>query len=113
MWKATGAVVPSPMIYGTGTTLPLPDPEKPPAKPRPKRFFATVGIDPDKAGLEVARIMDGLLVELTRTKGSELRVTLELEGTSAEEGYPEDVVEIVKANARDLKLSEESFGFEE
>ena len=57
--------------------------------------------------------MDGLLVELTRTKGSELRLTLELEGSSADQGYPEDVVEIVKANARDLKLEDGSFGFEE
>ena len=57
--------------------------------------------------------MDGLLVELTRTKGSELKLTLELEGSSAEQGYPEDVVEIVKANARDLKLKDGSFGFEE
>lgn len=54
--------------------------------------------------------MDSLLVELTRTKGSELRLTLELDGASAEEGYPEDVVEIVKANARDLKLKDGSFG---
>ena len=111
--KTTGAVISSPTSYGNGSTLPLSDPEKPPARPPPKRFFATVPIDPDKAGLEVARIMDGLLVELTRTEGSELRVTLELQGSSAEEGYPEDVVEIVKANARDLKLSDESFGFEE
>ena len=98
---------------GTGPTLPLPDPGKPPPKPSPKRFFATVAVDPEKAGLEVARIMDGLLVELTRTKGSELKLTLELEGSSAEQGYPEDVVDIVKANARDLKLKDGSFGFEE
>ena len=79
----------------------------------PKRFFASIGIDPDRAGLEVARIMDGLLVELTRTGGSSLRLTLELEGTAGEQGYPEDVVDTVKANARDLKMDDQSFGFEE
>ena len=57
--------------------------------------------------------MDGLLVELTRTKGAALRLTLELEGTTSTQGYPEDVVETVKANARDLKLNDGSFGFEE
>lgn len=57
--------------------------------------------------------MDRLLVEFARTKGSTLRMTLELDGTSAEEGYPEDVVKIVKANAPDLKLKGGSFGFEE
>ncbi len=79
----------------------------------PKRFFASIDIDADRAGLEVARIMDGLLVELTRTAGSSLRLTLELEGTAVEQGYPEDVVDTVKANARDLKLDDQSFGFEE
>ena len=83
------------------------------SKHLPKRFFATIALDPDRAGLEVARIMDGLLVELTRTGGSSLRLTLELEGAAAEQGYPEDVIDTVKANARDLKLGDESFGFEE
>ena len=64
-----------------------PTQKKPPPKPLPKRFFATVAVDPEKAGLEVARIMDGLLVELTRSKGSELKLTLELDGASAEEGF--------------------------
>ena len=87
--------------------------EQPPPRRLPKKFFATIAIDPERAGLEVARIMDGLLVELTRTGGSSLHLTLELEGTSTEQGYPEDVVDTVKANARDLKLDDESFGFEE
>lgn len=89
----------------------LEDPE--PSKPKPKRFFASIPIESERAGLEVARIMDGLLVELTRTKGSTLRLTLEIEGTAAEQGYPEDVVETVKANARDLKLGrKDNYGFE-
>ena len=57
--------------------------------------------------------MDGLLVELTRTDGSALQLTLELEGTTSKQGYPEDVVEVVKANAHDLKLDDGAFGFEE
>ena len=87
--------------------------ESVPPEPRPKRFFASLPIEPERAGLEVARIMDGLLVELTRTKGSSLRLTLEIEGTATEQGYPEDVVETVKANARDLKLDKDNHGFEE
>ena len=89
------------------------EPEPPSPNRLPKKFFATIAIDPERAGLEVARIMDGLLVELTRTGGSSLSLTLELEGTAPEQGYPEDVVDTVKANARDLKLDDESFGFEE
>ena len=56
--------------------------------------------------------MDALLVELTRSQGSNVRVTLEIEGTTEEHGYPADVVDTVKANARDLKIAEDAFGFE-
>ena len=88
------------------------DPKKPTEKPQPRRFFAHVDVDADRAGLEVARIMDGLLVELTRGNGSTVRVSVEIQGNAQEAGYPPDVVETVKANARDLKLDEQSWGFE-
>ena len=94
-----------------------PDPggsgEAPAPDPRPKRFFASLETDPEKAGLEVARIMDGLLVELTRAPGSRLQLNLEIEGSAEDGGYPEDVVDTVKANARDLRLDEKNLGFEE
>ena len=77
------------------------------------RFFASLEIDTEKAGIEVARIMDGLLVELTRTPGSNLRLTLEIAGRAGDDGYPKDVVDTVKANARDLKLDESVLGFAE
>ena len=84
-----------------------------PAAPRPKRFFASLSVDPERAGLDVARIMDGLLVELTRAPGSSIALTLEIQGSGGQDGYPEDVVETVKANARDLKLNDDDLGFEE
>ena len=90
------------------------DGEKPvPPEPLPRRFFASIPIESERAGLEVARIMDGLLVELTRTKRSNIQLTLEIVGTAVEQGYPKDVVDTVKANARDLKLDQASYGFEE
>ena len=82
-------------------------------KAPPTRFFANVPVDPDEAGLVVARVMDALLVELTRSPGSNLRVTLDLEGHAGASGYPKDVVDIVKANARDLKMDQHTFGFEQ
>ena len=57
--------------------------------------------------------MDGLLVELTRERGSRLRLHLEIEGAAEDGGYPEDVVATVKANVRDLRLDESNLGFEE
>ena len=102
---------------GGGTTVPVGPGKIPenqdPGEKSPKKFFATVPLNTEQAGLDVARIMDGLLVELTRTPGSDLKLTLEIEGTSLELGYPKDVVDTVKANARDLKLDPAEFGFEE
>ena len=87
--------------------------EKPPSEPpRPSRFFAHFDVDPERAGLEVARVMDGLLVELTRGAGNSVRVSVEIEGKAHDAGYPADVVDTVKANARDLKLDEQTWGFE-
>lgn len=105
---------PSPSEETDPGSGPGPETEPPAsAKRQPKRFFASITIDPERAGIEVAQIMDGLLVELTRTPGSRLSLTLELAGESGENGYPEDVVKTVEANARDLKLKPEDLGFEE
>ncbi len=87
-------------------------PDGEPPEPPPNRFFASIPVESDRAGLEVARIMDALLVELTRSPGSGVRATLELEGNAGEDGYPEDVVDIVKANVRDLGIDPQAFGFE-
>ena len=106
---------------GQEATAPIPIPPSPEddgeatptPEPRPKRFFASLEINPERAGLDVARIMDGLLVELTRAPGSNLRLHLEIEGVAGDHGYTEDVVDTVKANARDLRLDGASLGFEE
>jgi len=98
---------------GEGAGKGKPPEHKDPVKRQPKRFYASLNIDPERAGVEVARVMDGLLVELTRMPGSRLALTLELAGESGEDGYSEDVVKIVNANARDLKLKLEDLGFEE
>ena len=92
---------------------PAPGKSPTPAAPRPRRFFASLKLDPERAGQDVARIMDGLLVELTRAPGAEIKLTLEIEGAAGEGGYPPDIVEIVTANARDLKLDDGDSGFEE
>ena len=77
----------------------------------PTRFFATTPLDPDRAGFEVARIMDAFLVELTRSPDFSVRVMLDLAGHAGEEGYPKGVVEIVKANVRDLKIDQQPIDF--
>ena len=104
--------VQAPENAGSGGDPDPDDPQPPPDAPRPKRFFAALKLDPERAGLDVARIMDGLLVELTCSPDARITLTLEIEGTSDEAGYPPDVVDIVTANARALKLDEGELGFE-
>jgi hypothetical protein len=71
-----------------------------------------VTLDPDKAGLQVAKIAEEILFELTRANGATLKLTLEIEGAMAN-GYPDDVVNVVRSNIRDLKLDTSAVGFEE
>jgi hypothetical protein len=61
--------------------------------------------------LQVAKIAEEILFELTRGNGATLRLTLEIEGSMAN-GYPDDVVDIVRSNIRDLKLAPSEVGFE-
>jgi hypothetical protein len=79
---------------------------------RPRRFFGSITLNPDNPGLQVAKIAEEILFELTRPRGAELRLTLEIEG-SADDGYPDDVVDVVRSNLRDLKIDMGEVGFEE
>ena len=62
--------------------------------------------------MQVAKIAEEILFELTRPNGASLKLTLEIEGT-AQQGYPDDVVDVVRSNIRDLKLDVAEAGFEE
>jgi hypothetical protein len=82
------------------------------AQKRPRRFFGSITLDPDKAGLQVAKIAEEILFELTRGSGATLKLTLEIDGSMLN-GYPDDVVNVVRSNIRDLKLDASQLGFEE
>jgi len=49
----------------------------------PKRFFGSITLDPDRAGLQVAKIAEEILLELTRQNGAGLKLTLEIEASAA------------------------------
>jgi len=78
----------------------------------PKRFYGSILLDPDKAGFQVAAIAKEILFELGRPNGASLKISLEIEGV-APSGYPDDVVDVVRANLRDLKVDATDVGFEE
>jgi len=80
--------------------------------PRPKRFFGSITLDPNKAGLQVAAFAKEVLIELSRPQGAAVKLTLEIEG-EAPAGYPEEVVNVVRSNLRDLKLDVANAGFDD
>jgi uncharacterized protein len=75
----------------------------------PRRFYASVMIDPNRAGRDVGRIAEEVLQHLTTLPRAGVRLTLEIEA-NAPEGMPDDVRRVVTENCQTLKFT--SHGFE-
>jgi uncharacterized protein len=84
-------------------------PPKPPGPSLPRRFYANVTIDPNRAGRDVGRMAEEVLQHLTTLPRANLKLTLEIEA-DAPEGVPDDVQRVVTENCQTLKFS--SHGFE-
>ena len=83
----------------------------PPAEPRrPRRFYAKVALDPNRPTPQVSNIAQSILAELDRVRGAKITLTLDIDAEAAR-GFPEDVENVVRDNARDLRVTD--FGFEE
>jgi len=83
---------------------PLPPPPVPPTDPAKKvlrRFFATVDLDPGRPVARIGAIVDGVLSELQRPHGAQIRLVLEIHA-DAPHGFPDDVVAVVRDNAKTL-----------
>jgi hypothetical protein len=76
----------------------------------PRRFHASVTLDPDRVGRDAGRIADKVLSHLSTLPGPKLKVSVEIEA-EIPEGAPEDVQRTVSENAGVLKF--DSHGFEQ
>lgn len=76
----------------------------------PRRFFATVQLNPLRMSSEAGTIGQEVIQHLEALLGANVEVTLEIEAKTPE-GFPDNVVRIITENARTLKFK--SFGFEE
>ncbi len=79
---------------------------QPPA--RPKRFYATVELDPSRPVPQISQIAQSILSELGRATGASVRVRLDIEA-DAPNGFPEDVEGVVRDNAATLKFGTAAF----
>jgi len=95
-----------PTTTATTTTAVGPTP-----KSQPRRFFGSVEIDPVRPVKAVEAIVNAVILELQRTKGTKVTLTLDIEAT-APDGFAEADIGVVRDNARQLKFKGDSTGFE-
>jgi hypothetical protein len=79
-----------------------------PGRPRPRRFYAKVTLDPNRPTPLVSNIAQSILSELDRARGTKMKVTLDIDAETTE-GFPEDVESIVRDNAASLRITDFSF----
>lgn len=89
------------------------DEPQPRAAPKaPRRFYGAVEIDLNRPVKTFDALLSAVVMELQRTPGAKVKLTLEVEAT-APEGFAETEVGVVRDNARQLKFKAESTGFED
>ncbi len=84
----------------------------PAAQRKPRRFYGSVEIDMVRPMKSFDAIFNAVVMELQRTNGAKIKLTLEIEG-EAPEGFAGGEVSVVQDNAKQLKFKSESTGFEE
>lgn len=82
------------------------------APSKPCRFYGSVEIDMVRPVKSFDAILNAVVMELQRTRGAKVKLTLEIEG-EAPDGFAESEVSVVRDNARQLRFKPESTGFEE
>jgi hypothetical protein len=88
---------------------PFPPPPQVGARPRPRRFYAKITLDPNRPTPQVSNIAQSILSELDRAHHTKMTLTLDIDAESAD-GFPEDVQSVVRDNAVSLRITD--FGFE-
>jgi hypothetical protein len=85
-----------------------PDETKRAETPKPKRFHATVVLDPSRVGRDASRFAEEVVGHLECILGAEVRVTLEVDAR-VPGGVSDQVVRIVTENCRTLKVEQHGF----
>lgn len=120
--EAASRQAPEP-VATTATTQPLPDGRhddsgtptptpQPSTAANPRRFYGSVEIDMVRPVKAFDAILNAVVMELQRTPGAKVKLTLEVEA-QAPGGFATGDVGVVRDNARQLKFKPESTGFEE
>jgi hypothetical protein len=96
----TGIPTPTPgESGGAGTTTPA---------ATKKQFYGTISLDPVKAKMDFATIMDEVVQQFTAKLGVNVRISVEIEANS-QDGFTESMQRTVKENCNVLKFSSAEF----
>ena len=109
-------LTPTPITPGDGTvpSPTTPDPTvsgpapQPPSKPR--RFYGSVEIDMNRPVKAFDTILNSVVMELQRSPGAKVKLTLEIEA-EAPSGFNDADVGVVRDNTKQLKFTPGSTGF--
>jgi hypothetical protein len=98
---------------GTPPNLETDSHSKTPLEPRgtrrPRRFYAKIVLDRNRPTPQVSNIAQSILSELDRVRGTELKLTLDIDAETTE-GFPEDVESVVRDYVASLRITD--YGFE-
>ncbi len=100
-------------ISGEGeTTSPTPaggtSPGIPPTTSAKKQFYGTITLDPIKAKMDFATIMDEVVQQFTSKLGVDVKISVEIQAQS-KDGFDEALQRIIKENCNTLKFDGSEF----
>jgi hypothetical protein len=114
--SAEGTPTATPGLGSPTASGPQPGSPVPAAGPtssgKPRRFYGAVEIDMVRPVKSFDAILNAVVMELQRTQGTKVKLTLEIQA-EANEGFADSDVSVVRDNARQLKFKPESTGFED
>ncbi|MES0020203.1 DUF499 domain-containing protein [Mesorhizobium sp. M0036] len=112
-----GAAAPQPKSGSSPGSTPQPGTSDPGVTPstapgKPRRFYGSVELDMVRPVKSFDAILNAVVMELQRTQGAKVKLTLEIEA-EANDGFADSEVSVVRDNARQLKFKSEATGFED
>ncbi|WP_025769619.1 ATP-binding protein [Thioalkalivibrio sp. HK1] len=104
--------IPSAKTSDTGTPVPTPGSSgkinQPSPTPTTKRFYGTVTLDPVKAKIDFATIMDEVIQPFTTKLGVDVTISVEIEAKSTT-GFDEGIQRTIKENSNTLRFHNAEF----
>ena len=85
------------------TTPPLAPPDSP-----PKRFYGSINLDPIRAARDAQQVIEEVIQHLTSLPNATVEVTMDIRATVSD-SFPQDIVDIVRANCQTLKFTSQEF----